>query len=132
MPFSFGDEELNLDDAVSAFCTVTKGDLPLKLFWSFKRKGSETSVNLTTGDGIYISKAGQRSISINIDAIKSHMVGTYQCVASNVGGSMNQSAYLSINGSKFYSAQSQMEIFRRILQFLLCFLSQFFLLCVYF
>jgi hypothetical protein len=98
-PFSFGEEEFNLDDAVSATCTVTKGDLPLKLYWSFKSKNSEFPVNLTTGDGIVITRPGQRSISLNIDAIKSHMVGTYECVASNVGGSTNQSAYLSINGS---------------------------------
>jgi hypothetical protein len=98
-PFIFGEEEFNLDDSVSTMCSVTKGDLPLKLLWSFKSKDSEFAVNLTTGDGIVITRTGQRSISLNIDAIKRHMVGIYECVASNKAGTVVHSAQLSINGS---------------------------------
>lgn len=112
MPFTFGEEDLNLDDSVSTMCSVTKGDLPLKLFWSFQSKDSEFAVNLTTGDGIVITRTGQRSISLNIDAIKRHMVGIYQCVASNKAGTVVHSAMLAINGSiEFFKKLISAEIF---------------------
>lgn len=99
-PFAFGEEEFNLDDSVSATCTVTKGDLPLKIWWTFKGDHeNDFAYNLTTNDGIIITRIGQKSVSINIDALKPRQRGTYECFASNKAGHSVHSAYLSINGS---------------------------------
>lgn len=117
MPFSFGDEELNLDDAVSAVCTITKGDLPLKIWWTFKPDdGSEFPYNLTTGDGIMVTRNNEKLSVLSISSIKPRHRGTYQCVASNRANSTMFSAFLSINGSKKLRFLMLLRRFLRILQ----------------
>lgn len=100
VPFTFGDEEFNFDDAASAVCTVTKGDLQqLKIWWTFKSEDENFAYNLTTGDGVMITRNGQKLSVLNIEAVKARHRGNYTCYASNRGGFDQQSAYLFINGS---------------------------------
>jgi hypothetical protein len=102
--FSFGDdEEVNLDDAVSAVCTITKGDLPLKIWWTFKGEYEDFSYNLTSNDGVMITRNGQKLSLLNIEAVKARHRGNYTCYASNKGGASSHSAYLAINGSNLIS-----------------------------
>lgn len=98
VPFTFGEEEINLDETVSTACTVTKGDLPLSIFWSFTEENSNFTYNLTTNDGIMITRNGQKVSTLVIDAVKSRHRGNYSCITSNKGGTAHQSAYLKING----------------------------------
>lgn len=97
-PFSFGDEELNLDDSVIATCSITKGDLPVHLWWTFVEEGSAFSFNLTTNDGVVISQNNQKVSMLSIDAVKARHRGNYTCFASNKGGVVQQSSYLAITG----------------------------------
>lgn len=101
-PFTFGDDELNLDDTVTATCTITKGDLPLKLFWRFTEEGFDNSYNLTTNDGIAITRNGQKVSTLLIDAVKARHRGNYTCMASNKAGTSQHSAYLKISGENIF------------------------------
>jgi hypothetical protein len=103
VPFSFGEEEFNLDDSVSTICSITKGDLPLNIWWTFKPDNeNEFPYNLTTGDGIVITRNSAKMSVLGIESVKSRHRGTYECFASNKANSTVSSAFLSINGLKSF------------------------------
>lgn len=109
-PFTFGDDELNLDDSVSAVCSITKGDSPISIWWKFSGEGSEAmTYNLTTNDGIIITRTSRKVSTFAIEAVKSRHRGNYTCFASNKGGHAQYSAYLAINGllERFYINYNQ-------------------------
>lgn len=99
VPFSFGKEQMNLDDSVMASCSIVKGDLPLNIFWQFTESDETMSYNLTTNDGVVVTKPSQKISILAIDAVKARHRGNYTCFAQNKGGSSRFSAYLAINGS---------------------------------
>lgn len=101
MPFSFGDEELNLDDSASTVCSVTKGDSPLSVWWTFKGEDEEFAYNLTSNDGVMVTRNNQKVSMLSIEAIKARHRGNYTCFASNRAGISHQSSYLALNGSEF-------------------------------
>ena len=98
MPFNFGEEEMNLDDSVTATCSITKGDLPLKIWWTFQGVDDLVPYNLTSNDGIVISRTGQKISMLAIDSLRPLHRGLYSCYAQNKGGFTNHSANLAING----------------------------------
>ena len=98
-PFNFGEDEWNLDDSVTVTCSVSKGDLPMKIWWQFSDgHENQLSYNLTTNDGIVITRNSQKLSVLNIETVKSRHRGNYTCFASNKGGFAQHSAYLAING----------------------------------
>lgn len=98
VPFSFGEEELNFDESTSAMCSVTKGDLPLTIWWSFQNDHENFAENLTTNDGIFITKTSLKISTLVIEAVKARHRGNYTCYAQNRAGSSSHSAHLAING----------------------------------
>jgi hypothetical protein len=95
---SFGDEEeVNIDETVTATCTITKGDLPLIVWWTFSDL-YDNNLNLTTNDGVEILRRGQKVSMLSIEAVKARHRGNYTCHAQNKAGTASQSAYLAING----------------------------------
>ena len=100
VPLFFGDEEVNLDETVTATCTITKGDLPMNIWWTFS-DSYETEKNLTTNDGIEILRRGQKVSMLSIEAVKARHRGNYTCHAHNKAGIALQSAQLAINGDRF-------------------------------
>ena len=98
MPFSFGEDDINLDEAVSATCTITKGDLPIHITWSLFDTESGVERNLSTNDGVMILRNSQKISSLNIDAVKGRHRGNYTCLAYNKAGAARFSAFLSVNG----------------------------------
>lgn len=98
VPFSFGEEEFNLDDSVMTSCSITKGDLPLKIYWLFCEIEDQMCYNLTTGDGVVITKPSQKVSILAIEQVKARHRGNYTCFAQNVAGVASNSAYLAING----------------------------------
>lgn len=98
-PFTFGDDEYNLNDAVSATCTVTKGDQPLIIYWSFIDAETNIERNLTTNDGVVISRPNSKLSLLSLEAIKGRHRGVYGCKVSNKAGVAEYSAQLAINGS---------------------------------
>lgn len=97
-PFNFGEEQFNLDEMVSATCTVNKGDLPIHVWWTLSDEYDRAERNLTTNDGIVLTRNNQRISMLSIEAVKARHRGNYTCFAKNNGGLVQHSAYLSING----------------------------------
>lgn len=101
-PFNFGEEELNIDDSVSVTCSITKGDLPLHIWWTFLEASSASEntfpYNLTTNDGIVISRANPKISMLYIESLKARHRGNYTCFAQNRAGLVSHSSYLIING----------------------------------
>lgn len=101
MPFNFGDEELNLDDSVSTLCSITRGDLPVHIWWTFSGDALDYTYNLTTNDGVIITRSGIKTSMLAIDSVKARHRGNYSCYASNKGGVVAQHSYSAINGLMF-------------------------------
>jgi hypothetical protein len=98
VPFNFGEDELNIDESISTMCSVTKGDLPLRIWWTFS--DNDESYNLTSNDGIMVTRNSQKVSSLLIEAVKARHRGNYTCFAQNRAGHASHSAYLAINGQK--------------------------------
>lgn len=99
IPFDFGDDEFNLDESVSTTCSITKGDLPLNIWWTLTDSyESLAEYNISTNDGVVISKAGNKLSVLNIESVKARHRGNYTCYARNKAGIATHSAYLSISG----------------------------------
>lgn len=77
-------------------CSVSKGDLPLKMWWTFNDHSD--NYNLTSNDGIIINRNSQKVSSLLIEAVKARHRGNYTCFAKNKAGMSSHSAYLAING----------------------------------
>jgi Immunoglobulin domain len=100
VPFNIGEDEVNFDDSVMAACSINKGDLPLKLWWRFTESEESPSYNLTTNDGVVITRPSQKVTMLTIDVVKARHRGNYTCFAQNKAGATHFSAYLKVNGSK--------------------------------
>jgi Immunoglobulin domain len=79
-------------------CSITKGDLPINIWWRFSSEGTDESYNLTTNDGIVITRTSQKVSMLAIEAVKARHRGNYTCFAANKGGFAQHSAYLAMNG----------------------------------
>ena len=97
--FNFGDEEYNLHDSVSATCSITKGDLPLEIWWTVIEADDPDLVDkiLATSDEIEIRKNKKISV-LSIDSVKARNRGNYTCHARNKAGETSVSTQLAING----------------------------------
>jgi hypothetical protein len=99
VPFSFGDEQINLDESVAATCSIIKGDVPVNIWWTLSDSiESQAEYNISTNDGIIISKTGNRLSLLSIENVKARHRGNYTCYAKNRAGMVQHSAFLSING----------------------------------
>jgi hypothetical protein len=99
VPFDFGEEEFNFDESASTICSISKGDAPIKIWWTFNGDGDNFSYNISSNDGLIITRNSQKISMLAIDAVKARHRGNYTCYAQNKGGVAQQSAYLAINGS---------------------------------
>jgi hypothetical protein len=98
VPFTFGEDEVNFDDSVTATCSIIKGDLPIKIWWRFSEGDESMTYNLTTNDGVVITNPSQKVSLLTIDAVKARHRGNYSCFAQNKGGATHFSTYLAVNG----------------------------------
>lgn len=85
-------------------CSVTKGDQPLKIWWTFNDQSD--SYNVSTNDGIVVSRINLKVSSLFIEAVKARHRGNYTCFAQNRAGMTAYSAYLAINGPKKFNFNS--------------------------
>lgn len=92
---------MNFDDAATAVCTITKGDLPINIRWTFYGDDFKETRNLTTNDGVVITRNSQKVSMLAIDALKARHRGNYTCHATNKAGTAEHSAFLFINGWEF-------------------------------
>nr|XP_034174427.1 Down syndrome cell adhesion molecule-like protein Dscam2 isoform X44 [Osmia lignaria] len=92
-PFSISDEPANWGEAVSAVCTIVKGDLPIEMSWALN---GEPISSKNHGD-VSISSTGKRVSLMTIDAVSARHAGEYTCTASNAAGATSFSATLAVN-----------------------------------
>lgn len=102
-PLTFGDDEVNLDDAVSAVCTITKGDAPIKIWWTLSNEDDVVPRNISTNDGVVIAKTGNKLSLLNIESVQRRHRGNYTCWAKNKAGIAHYSTQLAINGAQTFS-----------------------------
>ena len=114
--FEFGDEQINLDEMVSATCTVNKGDLPLEIWWMMVEHDSGLEKKLITNDGVVITRSNQRISMLSIEAVKSRHRGNYTCYAKNKAGISQHSAQLAINGISITELTYYVKIKSRFVQ----------------
>jgi hypothetical protein len=107
VPFYFGEEELNLDESITATCTIVKGDLPIKIWWQFNEVSDQLPYNLTTNDGVVITKPSPKISMLAIDAVKARHRGNYTCFAKNKAGVVQHSAFLFVNGKTKFTEFKQ-------------------------
>lgn len=89
-----GDEPANWGDAVTATCTVFKGDFPIDIQWSLNGKPISHDY-----PDITISSSSKRVRVLTIDAVAARHAGEYTCSASNAAGGTSYSASLAVNGT---------------------------------
>ena len=90
-----------MDETVTATCSVTKGDLPIEVWWTLVSEQDGREVNLTTNDGVMITQNSQKISVLAIEAVKARHRGNYTCYAQNKAGIAQFSASLAINGDYF-------------------------------
>lgn len=117
---------MNLDDAVSAVCTITKGDLPIHIWWTLVDDFHGYEKNLSTNDGLMITRNSQKISMLAIDAVKARHRGNYTCYAKNKAGISKHSAFLFINGDLilqlgFNEIFTQYQTFQPLKNFANCF-----------
>lgn len=94
LPLDFGEESVNSGESASLSCSVTKGDLPIKISWFHNNERIESG-----NDGIVISRVSNKLSTLSIDNVYAGHSGTYQCVAGNIAGNASFSAELHVNGT---------------------------------
>lgn len=100
-PFSISDEPANWGEAVSAVCTVVKGDLPIEVSWALN---GEPITKENYAD-VSISSTSKRVSVLTIDAASPRHAGEYTCTASNAAGATSYSATLAVNGTALHEAK---------------------------
>ncbi|XP_046813659.1 Down syndrome cell adhesion molecule-like protein Dscam2 isoform X7 [Vespa crabro] len=93
VPFSISDEPANWGEAVSAVCTVGKGDLPIEVSWALNGE----PINDANHEDVSISSTGKRVSLMTIEAVSARHAGEYTCTASNAAGATSYSAMLAVN-----------------------------------
>jgi hypothetical protein len=113
-PFTFGDDQqdINLDETVAATCIVTKGDSPITIWWTLSDDVHEESRNLSTNDGVVITRPSQKLSVLNIDSVKARHRGNYTCFAQNKAGMAQHSSFLHVNGYSKINLYIRAMIFR--------------------
>lgn len=82
-----------MGEVTAVQCMVTKGDLPLDLFWSLN------SVPIITGQNSFtITRLNARMSTLSIESLDAKHSGVYQCVARNSAGFSEHNSELQVNG----------------------------------
>lgn len=89
---------MNLDDGVSVICSIAKGDLPIQIWWTLVDDFNGYEKNLSSNDGLMITRNSQKISVLAIDAVKARHRGNYTCHARNKAGITKHSAFLHISG----------------------------------
>ena len=92
---------MNLDEAVAATCIIIKGDTPIKVWWTLRDDFDNYERNLSTNDGVVITRNNQKVSVLTIEAVKARHRGNYTCYAQNKAGIAQFSAFLAVNGLNF-------------------------------
>lgn len=91
LPFTFGDEPYEKGQSVSSQCSVSSGDLPIRITWLFNNEPLKYP-------DVAVSSIGRRASAISIDQVSWEHVGNYTCIGENRAGGASYTAELFVNG----------------------------------
>ena len=83
---------MNEGDLAQVHCTVSKGDEPLSLTWSFNGAVISSDPSIST------ILVGTRTSILTIQSVGDSHSGDYTCSATNRAGSSSSSTTLKVNG----------------------------------
>lgn len=92
VPFSFGEKPSHFDEYLTLQCTISNGDLPIDILWTFNNHP------ITSELDVIISKMGKRSSVLTIESVKAHHAGKYICQGKNTAGLATHSTELKVIG----------------------------------
>ncbi|XP_055624208.1 cell adhesion molecule Dscam2 isoform X50 [Toxorhynchites rutilus septentrionalis] len=90
MPFEFGHEPFDTSSMTTVTCAVTKGDMPIDIFWLFN--GYPVQPN----EGVTITKSGRRVGMLTIESVGPRHAGNFSCVARNKAGEVRYTSQLKV------------------------------------
>lgn len=86
---------MNYGDFVTVSCSISGGDIPIKIQWFFNSVPLALEGN---SFGIILEKRGQRLINLIIESASAKHIGNYTCKTSNIAGVIEYTTELKING----------------------------------
>lgn len=92
LPFDV-DQALFSGESVQMMCHISKGDIPLEVYWEFN--GQTLSRELGT-----FTKVGERSSVLMLPSVTGAHSGNYTCIAKNRAGVAFYSTILKITGTQ--------------------------------
>jgi hypothetical protein len=93
VPISFGMDIFDEGSSAQILCSVSSGDEPLTITWSFH--GNHIS---SSDSGITTGNFGSRTSILMISSVTHSHRGNYTCLAKNKAGSTSNTAALKVNG----------------------------------
>jgi len=94
LPFAFGDEPASWGELVSVTCSVTKGDQPIEITWTF----NGTLIDSRDSD-VVVGSTNRKNSVLTIESVAARHAGDYTCTASNRVGATTHTAHLAVNGT---------------------------------
>lgn len=98
VPFPLNEQPAHTEQSLTITCTISDGDLPLTLFWTFNNQP------ITPDMDVSILKLGKRTSVLNIDSVTAAHAGYYECWSKNAAGSASYSTELKVIGVLFFRA----------------------------
>ncbi|XP_060864205.1 cell adhesion molecule Dscam2 isoform X21 [Metopolophium dirhodum] len=80
VPFSFGDGPVNSGESIQVVCSVSKGDRPMSITWSFYGEALSSDMGVTT------QMLGDATNFLSIPSAGPSNQGNYTCIAKNNAG----------------------------------------------
>ncbi|XP_023247792.1 Down syndrome cell adhesion molecule-like protein Dscam2 [Copidosoma floridanum] len=91
-PFT-ADQELHLAERTTLTCSVTRGDLPLTIFWL---KDGRT---LSSSDRVTITNVDQYNSILMIESLSPDHNANYSCSAANLAGQVSHTQRIVVHGN---------------------------------
>ncbi len=92
VPINFGKDIFDEGSLAQLLCTVSDGDEPLTITWSFHGN------DISSDSGIMTNNFGTKTSILMIQSVTHGHRGMYTCLAKNHAGTAVSSAELKVNG----------------------------------
>lgn len=92
VPFSFGEKSSHFNQYLTLQCTISEGDLPINILWTFNNQLITSELDIIT------AKMGKRSSVLTIESVTAKHAGIYSCQGENQAGIAAYSTELKVIG----------------------------------